>query len=103
MLERRKPVLPTPPSASKEGAEAALRRLAAEGFEGRMVQFGLTGDAVKPDRDRLGYGLDMIVKMGFAGYFLIVADFIQWAKAQGIPLSPGTRSGPGSVAAWLLT
>ena len=41
--------------------------------------------------------------MGFAGYFLIVADFIQWAKAQGIPVGPGRGSGAGSVAAWALT
>jgi DNA polymerase-3 subunit alpha len=41
--------------------------------------------------------------MGFAGYFLIVADFIQWAKGQGIPVGPGRGSGAGSVAAWALT
>ena len=41
--------------------------------------------------------------MGFPGYFLIVADFIQWAKAQGIPVGPGRGSGAGSVAAWALT
>ena len=40
--------------------------------------------------------------MGFAGYFLIVADFIQWAKAQAIPVGPGRGSGAGSVAAWAL-
>ena len=45
----------------------------------------------------------MIVKMGFAGYFLIVADFIQWAKRQGIPVGPGRGSGAGSVVAWALT
>src|SRR5262249_4731628 len=47
--------------------------------------------------------LDMIVQTGFAGYFLIVADFIQWAKAQGIPVGPGRGSGAGSVVAWALT
>src|SRR6201998_3911016 len=41
--------------------------------------------------------------MGFAGYFLIVADFIQWAKREGIPVGPGRGSGAGSVAAWALT
>ena len=45
----------------------------------------------------------MIVQMGFAGYFLIVADFIQWAKRQGIPVGPGRGSGAGSVVAWALT
>ena len=54
-------------------------------------------------RERLDYELAVIVSMGFAGYFLIVADFIQWAKAQGIPVGPGRGSGAGSVAAWALT
>ena len=45
----------------------------------------------------------MIIQMGFAGYFLIVADFIQWAKRQGIPVGPGRGSGAGSVVAWALT
>jgi DNA polymerase-3 subunit alpha len=103
MLEKRKPLLPTPPSAAKEGAEAALRRLASDGFDKRMAQLKLAGEAAKPYRDRLAYELDMIVKMGFAGYFLIVADFIQWAKAHGIPVGPGRGSGAGSVVAWALT
>jgi DNA polymerase III subunit alpha len=103
MLEKRKPLLPTPPSAAKEGAEAGLRRLAAAGFEKRMTQIGLTGDARKAYAERLDYELNMIVKMGFAGYFLIVADFIQWAKAHDIPVGPGRGSGAGSVVAWALT
>jgi DNA polymerase-3 subunit alpha len=53
-------------------------------------------------RDRLKFELDVIVKMGFPGYFLIVADFIQWAKAQKIPVGPGRGSGAGSVVAWAL-
>ncbi|HEY6431512.1 MAG TPA: DNA polymerase III subunit alpha, partial [Acetobacteraceae bacterium] len=52
--------------------------------------------------DRLEYELAVIGSMGFAGYFLIVADFIQWAKAQAIPVGPGRGSGAGSVAAWAL-
>ncbi len=53
--------------------------------------------------ERLEYELSVIAAMGFAGYFLIVADFIQWAKAQGIPVGPGRGSGAGSVVAWALT
>ena len=53
--------------------------------------------------ERLEYELGVIVTMGFPGYFLIVADFIQWAKGQGIPVGPGRGSGAGSVAAWALT
>ncbi len=54
-------------------------------------------------RERLAFELDVIIQMGFAGYFLIVADFIQWAKGQDIPVGPGRGSGAGSVVAWALT
>ena len=56
----------------------------------------------KTYQDRLAYELDMIEKMGFSGYFLIVADFIQWAKDNGIPVGPGRGSGAGSLVAWSL-
>ena len=59
--------------------------------------------APTPYRERLAFELDVIVRMGFAGYFLIVADFIQWAKRQGIPVGPGRGSGAGSVVAWALS
>jgi DNA polymerase III subunit alpha len=54
-------------------------------------------------RERLEFEIDVINRMGFAGYFLIVADFIQWAKANDIPVGPGRGSGAGSVVAWSLT
>jgi DNA polymerase-3 subunit alpha len=53
--------------------------------------------------ERLDYEVDVIVGMGFPGYFLIVADFIKWAKENGIPVGPGRGSGAGSVVAWSLT
>jgi DNA polymerase-3 subunit alpha len=53
--------------------------------------------------ERRDYELGVISQMGFPGYFLIVADFIQWAKQQGIPVGPGRGSGAGSVVAWALT
>ena len=56
----------------------------------------------KPYFDRLAFELNVIKQMGFPGYFLIVADFIQWAKAQNIPVGPGRGSGAGSVVAWAL-
>src|SRR3546814_11384664 len=59
--------------------------------------------AAKPYRDRLAYELETIVSMGFSGYFLIVADFIQWAKANGVAVGPGRGSGAGSAVAWALT
>jgi DNA polymerase-3 subunit alpha len=64
---------------------------------------GLEEGARPPYRERLAFELDVIGGMGFAGYFLIVADFIKWAKAQGIPVGPGRGSGAGSVVAWALT
>ena len=51
---------------------------------------------------RLDYELSIIIKMGFAGYFLIVADFVNWAKKNNIPVGPGRGSGAGSLVAWAL-
>jgi DNA polymerase-3 subunit alpha len=60
-------------------------------------------DAIaKPYRERLEFELDVIIKMGFPGYFLIVSDFIKWAKDRNIPVGPGRGSGAGSVVAWSL-
>ena len=56
----------------------------------------------KPYRERLEFELNVIVNMGFPGYFLIVSDFIRWAKDNNIPVGPGRGSGAGSVVAWAL-
>src|SRR3546814_6611856 len=56
-----------------------------------------------PYQERLAFEIDVITRMGFPGYFLIVAEFIQWAKSQGIPVGPGRGSGAGSLVAWALT
>ena len=53
-------------------------------------------------RARLDFETDIIVQMGFAGYFLIVADFINWAKSNGVPVGPGRGSGAGSLVAYSL-
>ncbi len=102
--ETRKPLLPVCPKV-RAGAteEETLRAMAREGLARRMA--AAAADAARQARyaERLDYELDVIAKMGFAGYFLIVADFIQWAKSQGIPVGPGRGSGAGSVAAWALT
>ena len=63
----------------------------------------VTLDWRTPYRDRLDFELDVIISMGFPGYFLIVADFIKWAKDHDIPVGPGRGSGAGSVVAWSLT
>ncbi|MEM8726553.1 MAG: DNA polymerase III subunit alpha, partial [Pseudomonadota bacterium] len=60
-------------------------------------------DEVIEYKKRLDYEIEIIVNMGFPGYFLIVADFIKWAKDNGIPVGPGRGSGAGSIVAWALT
>ena len=102
----RKPILPRF-SVVGGGAldeEQELRRQASEGLRARLAAHGLSPGLSQEDyAKRLAFELDVIVNMKFAGYFLIVADFIQWAKAQGIPVGPGRGSGAGSLVAWALT
>ncbi len=102
----RKPILPgfSIPGAEAVDEEQELRRQAIEGLEARLAHHGLApGYAREQYDERLAFELDVIVKMKFPGYFLIVADFIKWAKAQNIPVGPGRGSGAGSVVAWALT
>ena len=107
----RKPALPTPPKARAAGVEATFRDQATRGLAARLERTVWTAGmddaareaAAQPYRERLAYELDMIARMGFDGYFLIVADFIQWAKSHGIPVGPGRGSGAGSLVAWALT
>ncbi|MGM0583996.1 MAG: DNA polymerase III subunit alpha [Pseudomonadota bacterium] len=94
----RDPILPR--FAEDEVEE--LRRQAKAGLEARLATNPLS--ASREDYDaRLDYELKVIEDMGFPGYFLIVADFIKWAKAQDIPVGPGRGSGAGSLVAWALT
>ena len=85
-------------------AEAAeLRAAARAGFEKRQTQYGLSAGLQLSDyTDRLEFELDVIEGMKYPGYFLIVSDFIRWAKAQGIPVGPGRGSGAGSLVAYAL-
>ena len=81
-----------------------LRRAARAGLEQRLKRHPLApGHTVEEYHDRLAFELGVIERMKYAGYFLIVADFIQWAKAQGIPVGPGRGSGAGSLVAYALT
>ncbi|HUB95067.1 MAG TPA: DNA polymerase III subunit alpha, partial [Stellaceae bacterium] len=102
MPEPRAPILPPFASTSDE-TEAALRHAAETGLARRLATLAIDADKTAPYREQLAFELDTIIKMGFAGYFLIVAEFIQWAKAEGIPVGPGRGSGAGSVVAWALT
>ena len=100
---KRKPILPS--IAGDTAAEAEqLRRDAREGLGVRLAAYAdLTPEQRQAYVDRLDYEAEIIVTMGFAAYFLIVADFIKWAKANDIPVGPGRGSGAGSVVAWALT
>jgi DNA polymerase-3 subunit alpha len=104
MMETRKPLLPVCPKV-RAGAteEETVRAMAIEGLGRRMDAIAADDPTRALYRKRLDYELGVIASMGFSGYFLIVADFIQWSKAQGIPVGPGRGSGAGSVAAWSLT
>ncbi|MCX7322233.1 MAG: DNA polymerase III subunit alpha, partial [Hyphomicrobiales bacterium] len=107
----RKPILPRFTVGAGSDAEAAaqeetdeLRRQAVEGLDRRLKVHGLSQGRSEEDyRARLDFELGVIARMNDAGYFLIVADFIKWAKAQGIPVGPGRGSGAGSLVAWVLT
>ncbi|KPF65313.1 DNA polymerase III subunit alpha [Porphyrobacter sp. AAP60] len=99
----RKPILP-----SLAGDLAGEARMLAEdsraGLAERLAAYpDLSDEQRKVYFDRLEFEIDVIVGMGFPGYFLIVADFIKWAKEQGIPVGPGRGSGAGSAVAWALT
>ena len=77
-------------------ARAYMEKLCWEGFERRYP------GGSEEYRERLRYELDMIARMGFVEYFLIVADFVNYAKSQGIPVGPGRGSGAGSMAAYCM-
>jgi DNA polymerase-3 subunit alpha len=79
-----------------------LQRRAATGLEQRVAELGLKPDAVPRYRERLAREIEVICKMGFEGYFLIVADFIAWARTHNIPVGPGRGSGVGSLVAYAL-
>ncbi len=99
----RKPILPSVAGDTASEAEQ-LRRDAHEGLEARLAgRTELSDEERRGYFERLEFEVDVIAGMGFPGYFLIVADFIKWAKEQGIPVGPGRGSGAGSVVAWSLT
>jgi DNA polymerase-3 subunit alpha len=94
---KRRPILPR----LSDHEDEQLRADAFAGLEQRLA--GRSEDEKATYRERLEFELDVIIRMGFASYFLIVADFIKWAKAHDIPVGPGRGSGAGSVVAWALT
>ncbi|MCY0094648.1 DNA polymerase III subunit alpha [Hoeflea ulvae] len=111
IVELRAPILPRftgggedDPVAALAAEAAELRRQSIDGLERRLARIGLAEGYSEADyRERLQVELDIIENMKFPGYFLIVADFIKWAKDQGIPVGPGRGSGAGSLVAYALT
>ena len=93
---------PILPAFSRDDELAELSRQAQEGLTARLQQVEAAADE-RAYRDRLEFELKVIADMGFPGYFLIVADFIKWAKSNNIAVGPGRGSGAGSVVAWALT
>ncbi|HLX24061.1 MAG TPA: DNA polymerase III subunit alpha, partial [Usitatibacter sp.] len=98
--------LPDFPTPNGESIEEFLRTETARGLEQRLAVLypdeGRRNEARGRYQQRLDYELGVIVQMGFAGYFLIVADFINWAKTHGVPVGPGRGSGAGSLVAYSL-
>jgi len=110
--EGRKPILPRFVKGDDSLSEienfrleaAEMKRQAKEGLAQRLKAHGTApGFTVEDYEKRLAYEIDVITQMKFPGYFLIVADFIKWSKANGVPVGPGRGSGAGSLVAYALT
>jgi DNA polymerase-3 subunit alpha len=101
MVGKRDPILPRFPTTGGRSEADELAAQAREGLAARLAVHPLS--APRPDYEaRLEHEIAVIQQMGFPGYFLIVSDFIKWAKAAGIPVGPGRGSGAGSLVAWSL-
>jgi DNA polymerase-3 subunit alpha len=104
------PILPSYGDDTGRDEEGLMRDMVHAGLEERLandvwtaeMSEGRRAEIAAPYRERLEFELQTIIDMGFPGYFLIVAEFIQWAKKNGIPVGPGRGSGAGSVVAWAL-
>ncbi|MFK2930772.1 DNA polymerase III subunit alpha [Dyella agri] len=95
--------LPDFPVPEGYNLDSHIRELARQGLKERLAAAPLAeGHSLADYEARLERELDVIIKMGFPGYFLIVADFINWGKQNGIPVGPGRGSGAGSLVAWVL-
>ncbi|HEV7856833.1 MAG TPA: DNA polymerase III subunit alpha, partial [Herminiimonas sp.] len=105
-LELGKPKLPNFPTPDGSSIDEFLVKEAQRGLEGRLEHLYPDPAGREQNRERyqarLKFETDTIIKMGFPGYFLIVADFIKWAKNNGVPVGPGRGSGAGSLVAYSL-
>lgn len=103
MLTKQKPMLPEFPTSDGRTQDEELVYMASRGLEEKLEKFKNDPDYDQKHKeyfDRLNFELNVIQKMKFSGYFLIVADYVRWAKQQGIPVGPGRGSGAGSIVAW---
>ena len=105
-----KPILPN--ISSSEGGDASdiIKKESLDGLKKKFIRFfNLKDDEIKKNeqfiiyKDRLDHELEIIIKMEYASYFLIVSDYIKWAKNNDIPVGPGRGSGAGSLVAWCLS
>jgi DNA polymerase-3 subunit alpha len=103
MVNKRDPILPRFPTEGGRSEADELAHQAREGLKARMALGQANHASLEDYEARLEREIGVITQMGFPGYFLIVADFIKWAKARGIPVGPGRGSGAGSLVAYSLT
>ena len=101
ILKAIEPILPPFRTDSGFSEVDELRAQAKKGLQRRLDNFA-QGQEPKPYLERLEFELEVIINMGFPGYFLICSDFIKWAKDRNIPVGPGRGSAAGSVVAWAL-
>ena len=108
-LKKSKPILPSIEGSENTSPENELLRLAKIGLENRLNNFILKKDnkqkneqVIKKYKDRLSHEINIINSMDYASYFLIVSDYIKWAKKNSIPVGPGRGSGAGSLVAYCL-
>lgn len=108
MPEKKAPVLPKFTDDSGDNEDLILDKQAHEGLKTRLNEVVFKYKDINKEEvekeyiERLEYELDVIKKMGFSGYFLIVSDFVKWSKAHDVPVGPGRGSGAGSLVGWCL-
>ena len=105
-----KPILPNISSEKGVSADDILKKDSLDGLNEKFINiFNLNNKDFSSDKnylkykDRLDHELEIIIKMNYASYFLIVSDYIKWAKENDIPVGPGRGSGAGSLVAWCLS
>ena len=108
--KKSKPILPSIASKDSGSPEEELSKLAKSGLENRLENFILKKNTYKSKDNirkiyiaRLSHEINIINSMNYSSYFLIVSDYIKWAKKNDIPVGPGRGSGAGSLVAWCLS